>query len=155
MSDMQQIDLLSDYNFNWADYVDEKDGTPFFVKYKTNLDGFQASKKYTTILTANWQYGQVDEMLLPNNHQSKLIIEVEKAMIKVLEYDLQTILYYAYVGFGQKKWSFYSSDAEMALQRLKKVQEEFKFIDLQILLEYDPDWKRYKEANWLQDFRGY
>ena len=31
---MQQIDLLSDYNFNWADYVDEKDGTPFFVKVR-------------------------------------------------------------------------------------------------------------------------
>jgi len=153
MSDMQQTDLLRNYNFKWADYVDEKDGTPFFVKYKTHLEGFQASKKYTTILTANWQYGNDDKMLLPNNHQADMIIEMEKAMVKALEHDLQTILYYAYVGFGQKQWSFYSTDAEEAMNRLKKVQEEFKFIDLQILLEYDPDWKRYKEANWLQDFR--
>ena len=152
---MQEIELLSDYNFNCNDYVDEKNGTPYFIKYRTNLERFQPTKKYTTFLTANWQYGSNHEMLLPNNEQARMIIEMEKAMIKTLEQDLQTIFYYAYVGFGQIKWCFYSSDAEVALQRLKRVQEEFKFIDLQFLLEYDPDWKRYKEANWLQDFRGY
>jgi len=148
---MRDLKSLFDHSYNWTSRIREVDNIAFLEKYKSNLEKIIETKQYVSKLTIDWNYTCKDTSQLPDISQLDLTYHIENELISILEYDMQSILYYACLGNGIKEWRFYSSDISETLKRIEKtLGEQTYYVDISFSTEKDTEWKDYKEINNLE-----
>jgi len=123
---------------------------PVVLRYRPNLYNFIEAGHHTDRMDITWRYDPADETLLPDNITIAAMREVEDALVEILEQDNQTILAFVFTGESEKCWAWYTTDIEIAGERLNIALAKFKKLPITIVANADPQWDEYIGV--LEDF---
>jgi len=125
-------------------------GLPVFVKFRPYLQNFIDTGFYNQRMDVIWAYNPANESLLPHEADLDLMEQVEEALVNMLEQDNQTILAFTFTGENEKWWAWYTTNVDIAGERLNVALAEFEPLPVTISVEEDPDWDEYNGV--LEDF---
>jgi hypothetical protein len=97
-----------------------------------------------------WSYNSPNETLLPHEIDLDLMEQVEEALADILEEDNQTILAFSFTGENERWWAWYTTDVDIAGERLNVALAGFDELPISITANTDPDWDEYNGV--LEDF---
>jgi hypothetical protein len=119
------------------------DEIPLLVRYRANLTNFFESGIYLQRMDITWSYEAIDSSLLPPAEEMVLMEQVEDALIEAFESDHQTILAFAFTGENERWWAWYTTNIEVASDRLNDALAEFDELPISITVTDDPEWDEY------------
>ncbi|MGN8069190.1 DUF695 domain-containing protein [Mucilaginibacter sp. SG564] len=133
------------------DFVTD-DEIPGLVRYRPNLQDFIESGLYPRRMDIIWTYESFDDSLLPTQKDMDLMASVEDALVDAFEGDNQTILAFVFTCDNERWWAFYTTDINMAGQRLNEALAIFDPLPIDISVDDDPNWDEYFGV--IEDFGG-
>ena len=119
------------------------DNIPLLVRYRPNLNNFFESGVYLQRMDITWSYEATDSSLLPPADEMVLLEEVEDALIEAFEGDHQTILAFVFTGENERWWAWYTTNIDIAGDRLNQALAEFDELPINITVADDPEWDEY------------
>jgi hypothetical protein len=125
-------------------------GLPVFVKFRPYLQNFIDTGFYNQRMDVIWSYNSPDETLLPHETDLDLMEQVEEALTDIMEEDNQTILAFSFTGENERWWAWYTTDVDIAGERLNAALAGFDELPITITANTDPDWDDYNGV--LEDF---
>jgi hypothetical protein len=125
-------------------------GLPVFVKFRPYLQNFIDTAFYNHRMDVIWSYNSPNETLLPHETDLDLMEQVEEALADILEEDNQTILAFSFTGENERWWAWYTTDVDIAGERLNAALAGFDELPISITANTDPDWDEYNGV--LEDF---
>ncbi|MEO7213541.1 DUF695 domain-containing protein [Mucilaginibacter sp.] len=128
------------------------EGIPVMVRYRQNLRGFIDSGDYPTKIEIHWKYDTDEASEMPAPGEADIIDDFETALIYALEDDRQSILTSVITGQGEKRWAWYTSNADSAQERIDTVLLDFERLPITITKTEDPNWDDY--FAFIADFGG-
>lgn len=123
---------------------------PIFVKFRPHLQNFRDTGVFNQRMDVIWAYNSPNETLLPHEIDLDLMEQVEDALANMLEQDNQTILAFSFTGENERWWAWYTTDVDIAGERLNAALAQFDALPITINAENDPDWDEYVGV--LEDF---
>ncbi len=144
-------DLILEDNWTGAE-GSNAEGIPVMVRYRQNLRGFIDSGDYRQKIEIHWSYDTDEASEMPAPGEADVIDNFETALIYALESDRQSILTSVITGQGEKRWAWYTSNAESAQERIDTVLFDFERLPITITTTDDPNWDDY--FAFIADFGG-
>ncbi len=147
--------MIEDLHLNnsWATgQFSTEDDLPVLVRFRPHLQNFMESGAYQYRMDIIWAYEPRNETLLPDGAALDLMEQVEHALVALLEEDNQTLLAFAITGESERWWAWYTTDIDIAGERLNKALAKFEELPITINANDDVDWDEYVGV--LEDFGG-
>ena len=119
------------------------DNIPLLVRYRPNLLNFFESGVYLQRMDITWTYEATDPSLLPPADEMVLMEQVEDALIEAFEGDHHTILAFVFTGENDRWWAWYTTNIDIAGDRLNNALAEFDELPISISVSDDPEWDEY------------
>ncbi|GAA3984914.1 DUF695 domain-containing protein [Mucilaginibacter dorajii] len=144
--------MIEDMHLNdsWAAGEFYTDDLPVLIRYRPHLQNFAETGLYQYRMDIIWEYEPDTEALLPDSATLALMKEVEDALVSVMEEDNQTILAFVITGDNERWWAWYTTDVDIAGERLNIALAKFDPLPITIVSNDDPDWDEYTGV--LEDF---
>lgn len=130
-------------NDSWFATTVESEGKPVIVRGRKHLKNFTDSKQYNDHVEFVWTFNSQTNNGIPTAEENKLMTEIEDALIKSLEHDLQSILTIVYSHKNRKTWLFYTTSVAEFKKRVSATLLEFKKIPIQVSFNKDRTWNLY------------
>jgi hypothetical protein len=127
-----------------------EDNLPVLVRFRPHLQNFMDSGLFNYRLDIIWPYESFDDTLLPDGIDLDLMEQVEDALMDAFEEDNQTILAFVITAEGERWWAWYTTDIDIAGERLNIALSNFDRLPITINGEDDPAWDEYVGV--LEDF---
>jgi hypothetical protein len=135
--------MLLDDTWVAIEAFNDQENTPLLVRYRPNLVNFVKTGTYLWRMDVIWTYEPVYETLMPLPEVHDYISAVEDALIETFEDDHQTILAFVFTGEGERWWAWYTTDIDIAGERLNHALSEFDELPIEITVSDDPEWEEY------------
>ncbi|PWK78155.1 uncharacterized protein DUF695 [Mucilaginibacter oryzae] len=119
------------------------DNIPLLVRYRPNLTNFFESGIYLQRMDITWNYEATDSSLLPPAEEMVLMEQVEDALVDMLEADHQSILAFVFTGENERWWAWYTTNIDIAGERLNDALADFDELPINITVTDDPEWDEY------------
>jgi hypothetical protein len=132
-----------------VDFLTEE-AIPVMVRFRPNLQNFMEAGIHDKRMDIIWTYETGNESLLPELADMDLMEEVENALVAVFEQDNQTILTFTFTGENERWWAWYTTDVDIAGERLNEALAQFEELPISISVINDPEWSEYMAV--LDDF---
>lgn len=100
-------------NDNWLAGDMDLEDKPALIRYRPELDEFISSGLFTFRFSVVWNVESVDEMGLPEDHESDLIYDFEDRILEIMEDGLIAVLAYIKTSNGKSIWTFYSNSEKI------------------------------------------
>jgi hypothetical protein len=142
-------DLYLDDTWAGLEFYNEEE-VPVLVRFRPYLQNFIDTGFYNRRMDIIWVYNSPDNNLLPHETDLDLMQKVEDALVDILEQDNQTILTFTFTGESEKWWAWYTTDIDIAGERLNAALAQFEPLPITITVDDDPDWGEYNGV--LEDF---
>jgi hypothetical protein len=144
--------MIEDMHLNdsWAAGEFFTDDLPVLIRYRPHLQNFIETGLYRYRMDIIWEYAPKDETLLPDGIALDLMEQVEDALVAIMEEDNQTLLAFAITGDNERWWAWYTTDVDIAGERLNIALAKFDPLPITIVSNDDPDWEEYTGV--LEDF---
>lgn len=134
--------LLND-TWEAIEAFNDDNGTPLLVRYRPHLQNFVDSGIYLQRMDISWTYDAADASLMPYDDELALMDDVENALLDILEEEHQTILAFVFTGENERWWAWYTTNIDIAGERLNTALSEFDELPINITVTDDPDWDEY------------
>ncbi|WP_183562619.1 DUF695 domain-containing protein [Mucilaginibacter sp. SP1R1] len=132
-----------------VDFVTEEE-VPVMVRFRPNLQNFTEAGLYNQRMDIIWSYETANESLLPEIDDMDFMEGVENALVEILEQDNQSILAFTFTGENERWWAWYTTDINIAGERLNIALAQFNELPINISVTEDPEWAEYFGV--LEDF---
>ncbi|WEA01011.1 DUF695 domain-containing protein [Mucilaginibacter sp. SJ] len=119
------------------------DDIPLLVRYRPYLSNFFETGVYLQRMDVTWNYESFDPSLLPPADEMLLMGQVEDALVDILEDDYQSILAFVFTGENERWWAWYTTDIDVAGDRLNDALSAFDELPISITVIEDPEWEEY------------
>ncbi|MDN3579893.1 DUF695 domain-containing protein [Mucilaginibacter flavus] len=129
---------------------DNVDGLPVWVRYRPNIYNFMDTGLYNQRLDVIFAYQPNSTNQLPDGIDLDLMERVEEVLRSLLEQDNQSILTFVFTGENERWWGWYTTDIDIAGERLNIALAQFEELPITIIANDDPDWSEYTGV--LDDF---
>jgi hypothetical protein len=132
-----------------AEFSTEED-LPVLVRFRPHLQNFMETGQYLYRMDIIWEYAPRNETQLPDGATLDLMEQVEAALVNLMEEDNQTLLAFAITGESERWWAWYTTDVDIAGERLNRALATFDPLPITINANDDVEWDEYNGV--LEDF---
>jgi hypothetical protein len=129
---------------------DNEEGLPVLVRFRPHLFNFMDTGLFVQRMDVIFAYQPNNQNQLPDGMDLDMMQRVEHALAGILEQDNQSILAFVFTGENERWWAWYTTDIDIAGERLNIALAQFDELPITIVANDDPNWDEYTGV--LEDF---
>lgn len=108
----------------WAVAEGVDNDKPLTIRFRSELRKVEDVSGYPELLLVNWNY-ESDEHGMPSDSAVETLDDFEDLLLAALEHDYQAVLACVVTNDGERQWVFYSSDIEVAADRINAMPQQY------------------------------
>ena len=136
----------------WTAPAESEDGKLIMVTGRRDVDQFRNNPKFSIRVEITWKYSS-DSSGMPDEVTSKLMEDVQEAMVAEFKKDPVAVLTGIYTGDGERNWVFYTLSTHIFGRKINEVLAPFDLLPISIYTENDPDWEEYSQMKEISEVR--
>ena len=136
----------------WTAPAESEDGKLIMVTGRRDVDQFRNNPKFSIRVEITWKYSS-DSSGMPDEVTSKLMEDVQEAMVAEFKKDPVAVLTGIYTGDGERNWVFYTLSTHIFGRKINEVLAPFDLLPISIYTENDPDWEEYSQMKEISEIR--
>ena len=136
----------------WTSPAESEDGKLIMVTGRRDVDQFRNNPKFSIRVEITWKYSS-DSSGMPDEVTSKLMEDVQEAMVAEFKKDPVAVLTGIYTGDGERNWVFYTLSTHIFGRKINEVLAPFDLLPISIYTENDPDWEEYSQMKEISEVR--
>lgn len=121
-----------------------ENGKPFILRFREFYPTEVEQNKYCFLIEITWQY-EITESGMPSETLHEKMFDFEDILDEEIESKGICLLMTSITGGGKKIWHFYSTDADLFINKLNEVLRDKEVLPLKIEIYEDEKWNAYKE----------
>ena len=136
----------------WTSPAESEDGKLIMVTGRRDVDQFRNNPKFSIRVEITWKYSS-DSSGMPDEVTSKLMEDVQEAMVAEFKKDPVAVLTGIYTGDGERNWVFYTLSTHIFGRKINEVLAPIDLLPISIYTENDPDWEEYSQMKEISEIR--
>lgn len=136
----------------WTAPAESEDGKLIMVTGRRDVDQFRNNPKFSIRVEITWKYSS-DSSGMPDEVTSKLMEDVQEAMVAEFKKDPVAVLTGIYTGDGERNWVFYTLSTHIFGRKINEILAPFDLLPISIYTENDPDWEEYSQMKEISEVR--